>query len=57
MTNRRASAILNWAGSKACVAKVLAQLDPPRFKTYYEPFLGSGAVFRGLASPRASCRT
>jgi len=50
MMSRRSPAILNWAGSKARVAKVLAQLDLPRFETYYEPFLGSGAVFLGLAS-------
>lgn len=50
MTRRRAPAVLNWAGSKARVAKVLAQLDLPRFETYYEPFLGSGAAFLGLAT-------
>ena len=50
MKSRRAPAILNWAGSKARVAKVLCGLDLPRFETYHEPFLGSGAAFLGLAS-------
>jgi DNA adenine methylase len=50
MTSRRAPALFNWAGSKARVARTLCDLDLPRFETYHEPFLGSGAVFLGLAS-------
>ena len=50
MTSRRAPALFNWAGSKARVAKTLCGLDLPRFETYHEPFLGSGAAFLGLAS-------
>lgn len=50
MTNRRAPALFNWAGSKARVAKALCGLDLPTFGTYHEPFLGSGAAFLGLAS-------
>lgn len=50
MTSRRAPAIINWAGSKARVAKVLCELDLPKIGTYHEPFLGSGATFLGLAS-------
>ena len=50
MTSRRAPAIFNWAGSKARVVKNLCELDLPRFDTYHEPFLGSGAAFLGLAS-------
>jgi len=50
MTNRRAPALFNWAGSKARVAKALCELDLPTFGTYHEPFLGSGAAFLGLAS-------
>lgn len=50
MTSRRAPALLNWAGSKARVAKVLCGLELPTTVTYHEPFLGSGAAFLGLAS-------
>lgn len=50
MTSRRAPTLFNWAGSKARVAKALCGLDLPRFETYHEPFLGSGAAFLGLAS-------
>jgi len=50
MTSRRAPALFNWAGSKARVAKALCGLELPAIGTYHEPFLGSGAVFLGLAS-------
>jgi DNA adenine methylase len=50
MTARHAPAILNWAGSKARVAKFLCRLNLPEVGTYYEPFLGSGAAYLALAS-------
>jgi len=50
MTSRRAPTLFNWAGSKARVAKTLGGLDLPRFETYHEPFLGSGAAFLELSS-------
>jgi DNA adenine methylase len=50
MTNRHSPALFNWAGSKARVAKAMCGLNLPRFGTYHEPFLGSGAAFLGLAS-------
>ena len=50
MTSSRFPTILNWAGSKAQVAKMLLNLGTSWFKTYHEPFLGSGAAFLGLAS-------
>jgi DNA adenine methylase len=53
MTNRRAPAILNWAGSKVRVARLLCELNLPQFESYHEPFLGSGAAFLGLSS---ACR-
>jgi DNA adenine methylase len=36
---------LRWAGSKRYVLKHLLELLPVQFNTYYEPFLGSGALF------------
>lgn len=37
--------ILNWAGSKARVAKTLVAAGLPGYDCYHEPFLGSGAAF------------
>ncbi len=42
--------VFNWAGSKRLVAKHLLALALPHFRCYYEPFLGSGAIFLALAS-------
>jgi len=50
VTVGHAPTLLNWAGSKARVAKALCQLGRRTFGTYHEPFLGSGAAFFGLAS-------
>ena len=44
---------LRWAGSKRWLLKHLAPLLPPRFRTYREPFLGSGALFFLLCPSRA----
>ena len=42
--------VLKWAGGKRQLqAHILARL-PPRIGTYYEPFVGGGAVFFALAS-------
>lgn len=39
------SPFLRWAGGKRWLARTLRQALPRTFGTYYEPFLGSGAVF------------
>lgn len=44
-----ASPFLRWAGSKRWLLPSLRDIIPSDFGTYYEPFLGSGAVFFGLA--------
>lgn len=36
---------LPWPGSKAKCAKAIIEEFPAEFGTYYEPFLGSGAIF------------
>lgn len=36
---------LTWAGGKRWLTRQYSSLFPQQFKTYYEPFLGSGAVF------------
>jgi DNA adenine methylase len=50
---------LKWAGGKRQLLPVLRGFYPPHFKRYWEPFLGSGAVFfdlhaRGLLDGRAA---
>jgi len=44
---------LRWAGSKRWLLRHLVPLLPPRFRTYREPFLGSGALFFLLCPERA----
>lgn len=39
---------VKWAGGKSQLLKVFNTLYPRWFKTYYEPFLGGGAVFFDL---------
>jgi DNA adenine methylase len=41
---KQVPALLNWAGSKAVVARTLINLGLPAFERYHEPFLGSGAA-------------
>ena len=54
---RRFSAVprpfLRWAGSKQALLPKLIEVIPPEFGTYYEPFLGSGALFFHL-QPKAA---
>lgn len=40
--------ILKWAGGKRQLLPALRQYYPPDFRTYFEPFLGSAAVFLDL---------
>jgi len=45
--------LLKWVGNKQRFAHRIASYFPARFGTYYEPFLGSGAVLGTLAPPKA----
>ena len=45
---------LKWAGGKRWLTKRFPGLIPATFKSYHEPFLGSGAVFFHLAPEVAS---
>jgi DNA adenine methylase len=51
-TRRRAPALprpfLKWAGGKSQLLGELRRFVPPTFGAYYEPFVGSGAVFFDL---------
>ncbi len=42
--------VLKWAGGKTQLLKKILPRLPERIRTYYEPFLGSGAVFFALAT-------
>lgn len=44
---------LKWAGGKGQLLNQFENLFPKTFNRYYEPFLGSGAVFFRLKPPRA----
>ena len=45
--------LLKWIGNKQRFAHQIASYFPARFGTYFEPFLGSGAVLGTLAPERA----
>lgn len=45
--------LLKWIGNKQRFAHEIVALFPERFGTYYEPFLGSGAVLGTLAPQNA----
>jgi DNA adenine methylase len=44
--------VLKWAGGKHALTSRILTLMPERFRQYYEPFLGGGAVYFALASER-----
>jgi DNA adenine methylase len=45
--------LLKWIGNKQRFAHEIVSYFPVEFRTYYEPFLGSGAVLGTLAPPKA----
>jgi DNA adenine methylase len=44
---------LKWAGGKGQLIPQYQPFFPPQFRTYYEPFLGGGAIFFHLQPKRA----
>ncbi len=44
---------LKWAGGKSWFAKRHKEIFPQSYKTYYEPFIGSGSVFFSLLPKKA----
>lgn len=50
---QKAKPFLKWVGGKQRLADELLKHAPKSFGTYYEPFLGAGALFFALAPKRA----
>src|SRR3569623_1090318 len=46
------NSILKWAGGKRRIAHFLSTFSPEVIDRYFEPFLGSGALFLYLAQTR-----
>jgi DNA adenine methylase len=44
---------VKWAGGKTALLPELLKRVPPKFGTYYEPFVGAGALFFALQPERA----
>ena len=52
MKETRISSILKWAGGKRRIAHFLSRFSPEVIDQYFEPFLGSGALFLYLAQTK-----
>lgn len=52
-TTERITPFLKWAGGKRWLTKYTPELFPKHINTYYEPFLGSGAIFFSLRPHKA----
>src|SRR5690606_9854465 len=48
----KAKPFLKWAGGKARVASQISSFFPKEFNDYYEPFLGSGAIYFTISPQR-----
>ena len=44
---------VKWAGGKRSIVDTLIKLSPPEFDTYYEPFVGGGAMLFELSPKKA----
>jgi DNA adenine methylase len=47
--------VIKWSGSKRSQADVIKKNAPDTFNTYYEPFVGGGAILYALNPKRAVC--
>ena len=44
--------LLKWVGNKQKFASEITRFFPPKYKTFYEPFIGSGAIIATVAPTR-----
>lgn len=51
--NKQQPPFLKWAGGKRWLSQRIIELIPHNYSTYYEPFLGSGAVYFELTPSKA----
>lgn len=51
--HRAMTPVLKWAGGKTQLLDAIRAGMPDRYRTYYEPFVGGGAVFLSVAPRRA----
>lgn len=52
---KRISPFIKWSGSKQSQAQFIVSCAPANFSTYYEPFLGAGAIVGALQPQKAIC--
>jgi DNA adenine methylase len=52
-SKQRIAPLLKWPGGKRALAPAILDFVPDTFGTYYEPFLGGGAVFFALRPKQA----
>lgn len=53
MNDNAITPFLKWAGGKRWLVQKYMEIFPKNFKNYYEPFVGSGAVFFALSPKHA----
>ena len=53
MTERKLSPVLKWAGGKTQLLETIHARMPRTYKTYFEPFIGGGAVVLSVCPQRA----
>lgn len=51
--HNNAKPLIKWAGGKSQLLDVILEKAPSSYKTYYEPFVGGGAVFFALSPKKA----
>ncbi len=53
MSTPQMKPVLKWAGGKSQILDQLTAKMPKQYNTYFEPFIGGGAVFLAVAPQKA----